>query len=70
MAVLACLMARSTEFLMPRPMTDRSPVSGAMTAILAILLPVVPVPASAREPQPVSARDATTTPETPAAMRR
>ena len=34
---LACLMARSTEFLMPRPSADRSPDSGAITPILATL---------------------------------
>ncbi len=35
----ACLMARSTEFLMPRPRAARSPDRGAMTPILAVLLP-------------------------------
>ena len=49
---LACLMARSTEFLMPRPRAERSPESGAMTPILAIFVAPVELvdPVSARSP--------------------
>ena len=41
---LACLTASSTECWMPLPRADRSPVSGAMTPILAVFVapPVLP----------------------------
>jgi hypothetical protein len=41
LASLACLIARSTEFWMPRPMAARSPDRGAMTPILFSAEPVV-----------------------------
>ena len=51
---LACLVARSTEFLMPRPRADRSPVSGASTPMVTVV-PLSPElePSSSREPQAV-----------------
>ena len=62
---LACLMARSTEFWMPRPRADRSPDSGAMTPILADLggaaagAAAAGAPESPREPQADRASAAT-----------
>src|SRR5688500_15157916 len=57
---LACLMARSTEFLMPAPRADRSPDKGAITPILATLAaPASPCGAcSALLPQADIASDA------------
>lgn len=54
---LACWTARSTEFLMPRPSAERSPVSGASIPMTTVVLPpsVVPPLLSSREPQAVSA---------------
>ena len=61
---LACLTASSTECWMPLPRADRSPVSGAMTPILTVLVapPVLPPlepPESPREPQAERASAAT-----------
>ncbi len=54
-SLLAILAARSTEFLMPRPSADRSPVSGASTPMTTVVppppLPESEPPSSSREPQ-------------------
>ncbi len=57
-SLLAILVARSTEFLMPRPSADRSPVSGASTPMTTVVPPPFPEsepppPLSSREPQAV-----------------
>jgi len=62
MALLAfaCFTARSTEFWMPRPSAERSPENGAVTPMIAVLLPVeAAVSVASREPHADRARDAT-----------
>ncbi len=61
----ACFTASSTECWIPRPSADRSPESGAITPILAVLVvsPEPPPPLSSlREPQAVRANDANSIP--------
>lgn len=52
--LLAFLTARSAEFLMPRPMADRSPVSGASTPMVTVVPPLSePLSPLSRDPQAV-----------------
>ncbi|CAM5347799.1 hypothetical protein SALBM217S_02562 [Streptomyces griseoloalbus] len=54
--LLAIFVARSTEFSMPRPSAERSPVSGASTPMTTVVSPLPesePPPLSSREPQAV-----------------
>jgi hypothetical protein len=56
--LLAVLMARSTEFLMPCPRADRSPVSGTETPMTTVVFApsFPPLLLSSRDPQAVRVR--------------
>jgi hypothetical protein len=49
-------MARSTEFLMPSPSSERFPVSGAMTPILTVFFSSWALPPPLSRLQPATTR--------------